>query len=568
MRRAVAASGDVIYDWDLESDAIAWSGNAKEVFRLDNLEAIATGEGFRKRIDGRDPVLLGSGDSDGARFEAEYRLRRGDGGICWVQDRGTMVPGPGGRPTRLIGTLREITGRRLREAQLEHIASHDDMTGYLNRARLREAIDEAIADGLSGRGPSLFLAAGIDSLYEVGETLGYRAADAVIVEVGRRLAGMLHDGDAIGRISGHGYGLLLRDNGEHDMAARSRDLRETVRGTLIDTGAGRMPVTVSLGGVVVPKWARTGSDAMARAEEGLERAEHGGGDRLVAFAPNEASSARRRRSRDLVQRIVEAIEQNRLRLAFQPIVTATTGQVNHYECLLRLVGDNGEVVPAYRFMPVAERLGLVRMIDRRVLDLVVEEVTAWPELRLAVNVSGCTLADSSWHRALGEHFARRPDLASRLTVEITETAALRDHELLTRFVANLREFGCHVALDDFGAGHSTFRRLKGLAVDVIKIDGAFVRGLAGHRDNQLFVRTLLDLAKGFGLATVAECVENAVDAEYLAEHGVDYLQGYWIGTPAFERSWTGRPAAQGTGPSGGLAPQEELIVRIVHDMSA
>jgi EAL domain-containing protein (putative c-di-GMP-specific phosphodiesterase class I) len=156
---------------------------------------------------------------------------------------------------------------------------------------------------------------------------------------------------------------------------------------------------------------------------------------------------------------------------------------------------------------------------------------------LAINISAVTASDASWLRTLSAGVKNRPDMATRLIVELTETVALENIEETARFVSALRALGVRVALDDFGAGFTSFRNLRALAVDTIKIDGSFIKDLAANVDNQVFVRTLMGLANSFGLSTVAECVETSADAAHLADRGVEFLQGYFFGRPSVERPW-------------------------------
>ncbi len=168
-----------------------------------------------------------------------------------------------------------------------------------------------------------------------------------------------------------------------------------------------------------------------------------------------------------------------------------------------------------------------------------QELVADPEVRLGLNISSLTTGDRPWLRSLISLLGNRADLARRLLVEITETATLYDIAESARFVDTLRHTGCRVALDDFGAGHTSLRHLQILAVDTLKIDGCLVRNLAGSPENQDFLRHLLGLTKGFGLSTVAECVENAEEAALLRAEGIGYLQGYHLGRPTIERAWLG-----------------------------
>ena len=235
--------------------------------------------------------------------------------------------------------------------------------------------------------------------------------------------------------------------------------------------------------------------------------------------------------------IKAALRQDRLLFAYQPVVSATTGEVDYFECLLRMRDEAGNIGSGAEFITTVESLGLIGLIDRFVLEKAVNELATHPEVRLGFNVSGLTAGDRPWLRSLIARLRNRSDLARRLVVEITETAALYDIEESARFVDTLREAGCRVALDDFGAGHTSLRHLQTLAVDTVKIDGSFVRNLSDSVGNQVFLRHLLSLTKAFGLNTIAECVENADDAALLRGEGIGYLQGYHIGAPSIARPW-------------------------------
>jgi EAL domain-containing protein (putative c-di-GMP-specific phosphodiesterase class I) len=253
----------------------------------------------------------------------------------------------------------------------------------------------------------------------------------------------------------------------------------------------------------------------------------------------------RRRHVSAIGGIVRAaLRQNRLLFAYQPVVCATTGEIDYFECLLRMRDEAGEILAGAEFITTVEHLGLIGLIDRFVLEKAIQELGMHPTVRLGFNVSGLTACDRPWLRSLIFRLRNRPDLARRLVVEITETAALYDIEESARFVDTLRDTGCRVALDDFGAGHTSLRHLQSLAVDTIKIDGSFIRNLADSPENRVFLRHLLGLTKGFGLSTIAECVESAEDAALLRAEGIGYLQGYHIGAPTIERQWLRVPESE------------------------
>ena len=257
----------------------------------------------------------------------------------------------------------------------------------------------------------------------------------------------------------------------------------------------------------------------------------------LAYLRLAAQPGQQRRGWAIEETLRAALGQDRLLFAFQPVVCATSGEVDYFECLLRMRDLNGGLIACGEFIAAAEETGLIGLIDRHVLNQVFAELATHPAVRLGFNVSGRTACDRPWLRSLMALLRRRPEWAGRLVVEITETAALDDLHESARFVDTLRHAGCRVALDDFGAGHTSLRHLQALAVDIIKIDGSFVRSLTDRRENRIILRHLLGLTRSFGLGTVAECVETAEETALLREEGVGYLQGYHIGRPAIERPW-------------------------------
>ena len=257
-----------------------------------------------------------------------------------------------------------------------------------------------------------------------------------------------------------------------------------------------------------------------------------------------ANQLPRERCRLAVGAAVEAaLREDRLLFAFQPVVCAATGKVDYFECLLRMRDQEGDIVSGGEFITIVEQLGWIGLIDRYVLKKTVQDLAADPEVRLGFNISGMTACDRPWLRSLTSLLRHRRDIARRLVVEITETAALGDIVESARFVDTLRDAGCRVALDDFGAGHTSLRHLQILPVDIVKIDGSLVRNLTSRPQARIFLRHLLALINGFGLTTVAECVENAEDAALLRAEGIGYLQGHHFGPPTVGRAalWTAAP---------------------------
>jgi diguanylate cyclase (GGDEF)-like protein len=537
---AVAAAGDIVYDWDFGADTVSWSGRISALFQ--NAKPPTTGAELRALIlsddqPARERALQAHLDTqDGQEFDSEYRLRGPDGRAIWVHDRGSAQFNDG-RAARIYGTLRIVTVRKEREARLEYLASFDELTGHYNKLRLKEALQHGLALAARHRIPGAYLVVGIDKLTRIEQAFGPAAADALIVGVGQRIEACLRASDIIGRLGGDCFGIVLSGCPEGSIGIAAGKLLQAVRQTPIITPSGPVHATVSIGGVAFAEQAGTAAEILGRADVALQEAKRSGRNCFVRFFESEEQRDSRRRAAMMSEEVQSALKTGRLVLAYQPIVEARTHKVDHYECLLRLRLETGAIVAAGEFVPVVERSGLMRLVDRRALDLALADLSRYPDVSLAINISAVTASDASWLRTLSAGVKNRPDMATRLIVELTETVALENIEETARFVSALRALGVRVALDDFGAGFTSFRNLRALAVDTIKIDGSFIKDLTGNVDNQVFVRTLMGLANSFGLATVAECVETAADAAHLADRGVGFLQGYFFGRPVIEKPW-------------------------------
>jgi diguanylate cyclase (GGDEF)-like protein len=551
---ALSATGDAMFDWDLASGRILWSDAICGILGVGNSDAVGSAAAYLDLVAVEDEARRAQalarqlGEGPPAPFDCEYRLRRADSLSQWVRERAVAVRDSSGRAVRLVGMLSKVEAKEQREARLEWLSRYDELTGHLNRPRLREAVEHAIEYSRRYDRPSAYLLVAIDNLGLLNNAYGYDVADAVIVQVGQRLEQTLRASDIIGRVAGNQFGVLLSQCSESDMALAAEKLLAAVRQSLIETPRGPISVTISIGGVMLLVNAMSAQEAMGRASEAVVAAKRSGRDCFVGYQPAHGLAQMQDNLMAMGERVVAALKSDRLCLAFQPVVRAGDGRATMHEVLLRLMEPSGMLVPAGIFMPSVEALGLIRRVDRRVLELLAREFEADPNVELAVNVSGLTVTDPSWLRGLRAAVLANPGMAKRLLVEITETAAMRDLDESVRFVSALREMGVRIALDDFGAGNTSFRHLKALGVDLVKIDGSFVRGLSENTDNQLFVRALVDLATGFGAQVVAECVETEEDAAAVKRFGVHFMQGWHYGRPQVERRWApARPVLRAVG---------------------
>ena len=573
IRRAMHAVDEVAYHWVIESDDIAWSSNADEVLGCPATE-IATGRNFAGFLDAEnftsryDTIMRTSvtDDGDGVPYQIEY-LFRPDGRMgkraLWLEDSGRWFAGTDGRPAEAYGVVRRVDDRHKRDQHLSFLGNCDPLTGMMNRGRMAEALGEAISVAERTGGSCAFVVAGINNLAVVNDAYGFEVADEVIIAVGRRLRQVVRAGDALARYSGSKFGIILNNCSEDELQIAAERFLSVARESVIETERGPVWSMLSIGGLVLPKNAQDANTAMARAEEALTEAKRLPSDGFIMYQPSQRRLSERGLNARCATEIVACLKEDRFRLAFQPIVSAATGEHVMYEALLRMADSSGEVIAAAHLIPIAEKLGLVRLIDRTVVQLAVKTLLDYPDARITFNVSGTTATDPRWFSQLTDILAAHKDITNRLTVEITETVALSDLDETARFTSTLRELGCAVAIDDFGAGYTSFRNLKSLNVDVLKIDGTFCQKLKQNPDNQYFVQSLIDLAKKFDLKTVAEWMESPEDAELLTSWGVDYLQGNLFGQATLEPPWAAAegPLAGFSIPNSDFAPGEEPVKR-------
>ncbi len=244
-----------------------------------------------------------------------------------------------------------------------------------------------------------------------------------------------------------------------------------------------------------------------------------------------AGGAKRPASQVDVVGLLDAIEQGRLRFLLQPVVSAASGEPAFHECLLRVMAPDGSLVAVGVAIDDIEKRGGIWRLDRRTLELALALLVRHPALTLSVNVSALTVDDGGWLDTLQERTLQDRDLRKRLIVEITETAAIRDLARAADFVGRLQHLGCRAAIDDFGAGHTSLKILAALGVNILKIDGALVETVTSEAASRDLIRTLVGIAKGLGLETVAEHVADDETARFLREAGITYLQGYHVGAP-------------------------------------
>ena len=541
----LASLGQAAFVWDIATDEMAWSNHLASVFPDIPAAALASGAAFSNLIEPvrsiRTDALRHSPPAhgtEGALYRIEYGVRANiSAPVLWIEESGSWFAGTDGKPARVQGIVRIDNERHARDEQLVKLSRNDPLTGELNRTHLIASLAEAIEEAVRFRSSCAFMLIGIDHLARINDAFGFGVADAVISEVATRIRARLRGGDVLGRFSGNKFGLILKNCTVDDMNVAAERFLAAIRDEVVPTKSGPVSVTASIGAVSMPRYARSTDEAINRAHETLDMAKRRRAGSFSSWRPNVERDAQRRVNIRVTDEIVTALNERRIVMAFEPVVDARSRNASFYECLVRMEQDDGQMLLAPDIVPVAEKLGLIRLVDHRVLELVVAELAASPNVRLSLNISPDTTMDPDWSATIESLMRAHPGVAERLIVEITETVAIQDVDDIRGFVTRLKNFGSQIAIDDFGAGYTSFRNLRKLGVDIVKIDGAFVQNIPRSADDRAFVQTLIDLARRLEIKTVAEWVQDEESALMLRDWGCDYIQGRLIGLASSQRPW-------------------------------
>ncbi len=547
--RLLALMGAADYVWTLGDDGrsqLVWqdaelAANLFSTF-AENIPLSEAGLVERLCDDGRHArkQALSSLGWNGAKCQIDYQIRTFDGRNIWVEERAERLAGDGKRPTKIIGVISNIQSRKIREEQAGYHASFDSLTGLWNKTRLAEGLATLLASAQRYDQQASYIVFEITNLRDINSTYGYEAGDRLVKAVAKRLQSLVRSPDICARVRGTAFGIGLNACDAGLMQKVATRTLKALSDTPYSSPHGDLYAEFAVGGVAMSQKSTSADDAIEQALTAIAHSRiHQGA--FIAYDKDLPDLKPRQSRADLTRDdIIHALNDRRITLAYQPIVHAETRETHHYECLLRLRRDDGEVVSAAEFIMAAERLGCVHLLDRRALEIARATLMDYPDIRLALNVSAATVtsdeASVSYMQAL-RSFGKE---CERVMVEMTETVALDDPAKASRFSVEARSLGCKFSIDDFGAGYTTFRNLMTVEADEIKIDGSFIRDLSLTPHKQVFVRMMVDLAQTFAVKTVAEMVGSREDADLLTRLGIDYLQGYMFGLPA-PSPQTGRP---------------------------
>jgi diguanylate cyclase (GGDEF)-like protein len=447
------------------------------------------------------------------------------------------------RDGRILGAVlvfRDATEARRIGLQMAHQATHDALTGLVNREEFEHRLKRVMETTRIQEADHALCYLDLDQFKVINDTCGHAAGDELLRQVGRLLKQHVRERDTLARLGGDEFGLLM----EHCTLKQAERVAKAVRAALegfrflwdnktfsIGVSIGLVPITENGDGL---------SGVVRAADTACYAAKENGGNRIHVFGKDDPELAQRHGVTQWVARINRALEEGRFCLYFQPIrpVVSSEMQGAHYELLLRMKDEEGHIVLPGAFLPAAERYDLATKLDGWVIHAMFEWLICHREhleqLYLCeINLSGHSLSDDEFLRTVIREFDETNIPAEKICFEVTETAAIANLTKATHFIQTLKARGCRFALDDFGSGLSSFAYLKNLPVDFLKIDGVFVKSIVNDPTDLAMVKSINEIGHTMGKRTIAEFVESAAILRKLKlpEIGVDFAQGYHIGRP-------------------------------------
>ncbi|MGZ4280121.1 MAG: putative bifunctional diguanylate cyclase/phosphodiesterase [Solirubrobacteraceae bacterium] len=458
------------------------------------------------------------------------------GDVRQVEWRTTVLRDEDGRISAVLSSGLDVTERRAAEAQVEHLAYHDALTGLPNRALLGEHLDLALARAQRAGTAVALLYLDLDDFKLVNDSFGHAGGDELLRQVAARLDGRCRAGDLLARQGGDEFLLLLADLDEDPVVAAqtAADGLLGVLGEPFRIGAEEFHVGASVGMSIYPRDAGDADTLLRHADTAMYQAKAAG--RSVA-APYEAQATASRDRLALTTRLRRAIEGDELMLHFQPIVSPQTGAVDALEALVRWEDPDSGLVPPAEFIPIAEETGLIEPLGEWVVDAICRQHAAWRAdgvrvPRVHFNVSPRELRRTDFAQRVLAQLAHHGLAPGHLAVELTETTIMRERARSEPILRTLAEAGMRVAIDDFGAGYSSLTRLRDLPAHALKLDRAFLRGVPERPERAAMVTAILELASALGMAAIAEGVETEHQRAFLVAGRCPLAQGFHLGRPA------------------------------------
>jgi diguanylate cyclase (GGDEF)-like protein/PAS domain S-box-containing protein len=466
----------------------------------------------------------------------EHRFLREDGGIRWLRWTVSRIDGESGGEELVFAIVEDVSDSRRLADEMRYQASHDAMTGLINRREIEERLRHNVEIARNRGERHAFLFLDLDQFKLINDTCGHVAGDQLLRQIAGVLMLHMREQDWMGRLGGDEFAVLLESTAIDEALRIAERLRRALAASSFPWDGRNFVVTCSIGIARVTPDVMNVSDVLRAADRACYQAKEDGRNCIRVYHESDQAMSRRRDDLAWVAEIRQAIVDGRLVLYAQRIEVLNGSGKLRYEVLVRLVDINGVVCLPDRFLPAAERFGEAVSIDRLVIAMALRQLEDHPAhlqvLDLChLNVSAQSIANPEFCSHVINLLDSSQVPASKLCFELTETAAIGNMTRAREFIREMHSRGCSIALDDFGSGMSSFGYLKNLDVDVLKIDGVFIRDLANNEVDPVLVRSMCEVARSLGKVTVAEWVEDPALLERLGQLGVDQAQGYGIHEP-------------------------------------
>jgi diguanylate cyclase (GGDEF)-like protein/PAS domain S-box-containing protein len=479
------------------------------------------------------PAMLGVLDCPIAGQGKHTLLISRSGRELAIEDTAAPIRSSDGENIGAIVVFRDVTQQRLLQKELSWQASHDALTGLVNRREFELILERVLSSVREQDKQHALLYLDLDQFKVINDTCGHVAGDELLRQITALMQPLIRDGDTLARLGGDEFGVMLEGCSVPQAQQIALKLLQSLEEFRFVWQEKIFRIGVSIGMVGIHAGNGSISGVLSAADAACYMAKEKGRNRIWIHQDDDHEAAQRQGEMEWVSRIMHAFDENRFVLYFQRVMPlSATDDCSYREVLVRMVDEKGELVPPMAFIPAAERYGVMSTVDRWVVQTAFAWLSSHPsEERLAINVSSQSLGEEDFLNFVMEQFRVKRLSPRRICFEITETAAISNLNRATHFIATLRTLGCRFALDDFGSGMSSFAYLKSLSIDFIKIDGAFVRDMINDEVDFAMVEAVNRIGHVMGIRTTAEYVESEEILEKLREMGVDYAQGFGLHLP-------------------------------------
>lgn len=436
------------------------------------------------------------------------------------------------------GAATNITSSKVDRENMLRLATTDHLTGLLNRNRFMEELEHTIALARRHNTQGVVLFIDLDRFKAVNDTHGHEAGDEVIRSIANILKKSVRSTDVVSRLAGDEFAVIMHNVDTKQAQEKVNEIIDRVNKMRVEYKGAKLQVTMSVGMIGYPQSGKDASQLLTSADLAMYRAKDMGRNRLYideGLLTSSKTSATVREQLEWIDRLRTALDEDKFEMHYQPIVPCGKDKHTIYEALIRLRDEDGNLGAPALFIDAAEHFGMIRDLDRAVVERCIKkqaelEKSGKPVV-FSINLSGMSFGDDELLQSMKKYFKKYKADPTKFIFEVTETAAMRDIDEAREFVSELKKMGSKFALDDFGVGFSSFFYIKHLEVDYIKIDGSYIKNLDSSAEDRLFVKSLVDLASGLEIETVAEFVENQAILDELERMNVTYVQGYHLSRP-------------------------------------